>query len=167
MSDKINIKKIIIVFLLIITLHPVHAEQINTKNITNEKYYEYLSAIINDKAIIFNALNLSPTQRQKYEQITNKYSPLYEKNLKEILFENSQSYPNKNTLKKLEKEILKLSYNENSELKSILDRTQCAKYRQIKHLKRHDIKKEKHPKNYYKSNPQMPLFGDRINTRKD
>ena len=161
-------KKIITIYFFLFTLHPIFAEPINIpQDITNEKYYEYLSAVINDKAVIFNTLNLSPEQIQKYEQITNKYSVLYKNNLREILKENSKLQPDKNVLRKLEKEILKLSSEENEELKSILNKIQCAKYRQIKHLEFHDIKKEKHPKNYYKLNPQMQPFIIQKNTCKN
>ncbi len=154
-----NIKKITIILLFIFTLQPAPAEQINIPpNTANEKYYDYLNAVINDKSIIFNSLNLSAEQRKKYEQITNKYSPLYKTNLKEILEENSKSQPNKNLIKSCEKEILKLSHDEEEELKTILNKAQRAKYRQIKHLENHDLKKELHPQNYYKLNPQMTKF---------
>ena len=149
-------QKLKIILPITFILMPLYAF---AEDITNEQYYIYFQKIMNDKAIIYNSLNLSESQRQKYEEITNKYTPLYKDKIKEIITENSKPYPNRNILKKTEKDIYKTSQKENNELKSILNKIQCSKYRQIKHLERHDLKKEQHPKNYYKLNPQMTHFG--------
>ena len=157
---KYFFKKLFILILLL-TPQTTFAETYNpNSNISNEKYYEYFQAVINDKSTIFNSLNLSPEQRCLYEQITTKYSPLYKNALKEILNENKKQNPNKNIIKKLENEIRKLSHNEDADLKSILNRTQKNKYNQIKHLEKLDLKKENRMPNYYKLNPQMLPFGN-------
>jgi hypothetical protein len=44
--------------------------------------------------------------------------------------------------------------------KKCLTNDQKIKYNMIKKLEKEDYKKSKKPKNYYKSNPQMPYFGD-------
>ena len=150
MKRKLNT----IIILILLFLHNSCA------GITNEKYYEYIHAVINDKSVIYNSLNLTEEQRAQYEQITKKYTPQYSQKIKEIITENSKQNPNKNITKKIEKEIHIISQNEDKELKTILNRLQRAKYRQIKHLENHDLKKEKHLPNYYKLNPQMTPFGN-------
>lgn len=152
---KPNLKKIVVILLLVLFSCKTFSQEI-----TNEKYYEYMQALINDRAVVFNSLNLSEKQKTLYEQITKKYSQIYTSKLKELTKENTKPFPNRNITKKTEKDIAKISQKENQELESILNRIQCTKYKQIKHLRRHDIKKELHPKNYYKSNPQMEHFGN-------
>ena len=141
-----------------------------TNNLTT--YKEYLEAIINDKAVIFNALNLSDCQREKFEQITQKNTPLYKQKLSELIKEGYKykaqqcadfgiySLLNqKINIYKIKHSISHISAKEDRKLIKILNRSQRSKYRNIKHLERHDLHKEYHPKDYYKSNPQMPCFG--------
>ena len=50
-------------------------------------YKQYMEQIINDKAVIFNTLNLSDYQREKFEEITQKNTPIYKQKLEELLKE--------------------------------------------------------------------------------
>ena len=132
-------------------------------------YKQYMEHIINDKAVIFNALNLSDSQREKFEEITQKNTPIYKQKLEDLLKESYRLkalksakfgfYLQRKIIKNIEKEIAEISLCEDKELYKILNFSQRSKYRNIKHLERHDLRKEKHPKDYYKSNPQMPHFG--------
>ena len=135
-------------------------------------YKQYMEHIINDKAVIFNALNLSDSQREKFEEITQKNTPIYKQKLEDLLKESYrlkalksakfgfyETHLQRKIIKNIEKEIAEISLCEDKELYKILNFSQRSKYRNIKHLERHDSRKEKHPKDYYKSNPQMPHFG--------
>ena len=141
-----------------------------TKNIVT--YKQYLEAIINDKAVIFNALNLSDCQREQFEKITQKNTPLYKQKLEELIkegykfkaqqcadFDIYSKAKQRINLYKIKHDISHISAKEDRKLIKILNRSQRSKYRNIKHLERHDLNKEYHPKDYYKSNPQMPCFG--------
>ena len=165
-------KFIIILSTFLIFIMPANAAT-NCNCIQNIiKYKQYLESIINDKAVIFNALNLSECQREKFEQITQKNTPLYKQKLEELLKEGYKLKAQQDAyftlceqskqrfyIYKLKHDIASISAKEDKELIKILNRSQRSKYRNIKHLERHDLHKEYHPKDYYKSNPQMPYFG--------
>lgn len=166
--------KIVLNIMLIIFMFcmPVYADKNcnYTQNII--KYKEYLEALMNDKAIIYNALNLSDCQRQEFEQITQKNTKIYKQKLEELIkeaykykaqqsanFTFAEQYKQKNNINRIKNEISCVSAKEDKDLLKILNRHQRSKYRYIKHLERHDLRKEYHPKNYYKLNPLMTIFG--------
>lgn len=132
--------------------------------ITNKQYFN---------ALYSNILGLDKKQREEFEKITTGYNKIYkeytDKLIKEtkkyrIMKENNLPLQDRESQKKEIKRIyLILKKNSRQEMKSlkhILNKTQLNKYRLIKHLETHDIKKESHAKNYYKSNPSMSKFGD-------
>ncbi len=135
-----------------------------------------------NRAVIYNALNLTDEQRIKYKQITEKDDAYYKKYFDELVCQTfelkalkeakapiGETYEQKRIVKKITRDIKKISRQEDRELKKILTRKQISKYSMIKKLERHDLKKEYHPKDYYKYNKQMQFFGDpRLNcTKKD
>ena len=122
-------------------------------------------------AIYYNALQMTPEQIDKYEDITECDKNSYKNKLSEIThevqkyqimkdcnFPYSEMKNQRQLIKKLYKEMRKASNQENKQLKKILTREQKKTYNTIKHLERHDLKKS--PKDYHKLNPKMPVFGN-------
>ena len=133
-------KNMIIFFILILGLNSGASEY-------KSKYEQMLDTRMKFYPLYFNELQLSSEQISEYEYIIETYNNKYK------LLINSEN-------KNLNKEFNKLHKEENKELKKNLDGRQKNIYNLIKHLERQDIKRSLKPKNYYKSNPRMSIFGD-------
>ncbi len=165
-------KLLISVFLLFINNSIYAKTDIYSTDFTNQ-YQNYTIQKQRFNAINYNALQLTPGQIDKYEDITECNANSYKEKLSEIIQEtkkyqtmrkNNCSFKEiinqRKYIKNLYKDLSKLSHQENRELKKIFNREQRRNYNMIKHLERHDLKKDLHPKDYYKLNPKMSKFGN-------
>ena len=138
-----------------------------------QKCHDYLIQKERFNAINYNALQLSPEQIDKYEDITECDKNSYKEKLSQITKE-VQKYnvmkdcnlpkeeinKQKQIIRKLHRELSKISHQEDKKLKKIFTREQRKTYNMIKHLERHDLKADMYPKNYQKLNPKMSVFGN-------
>ncbi len=152
-------KKYIILFLILLfSCSKIFAQEIN---------YDY----DNNRATIYNALNLSAIQAQKREEILNKNSKILEEKYKKLKQESckllalkkghaclSEISNQKNIVKNIEKEIAKIQAKEDKEFRKCLTFEQKSKYKTIQKLQKHDTKKEISREKLYKANPQMTEF---------
>lgn len=164
-------KKIfIIIFIIFIT----NSSALALNNIYSDEYVQKFQnfLIIKERfnAIYYNALQMTPEQIEEYKNITecNDFSKeLSDKIMREIRKYNTMKECNlpyselknqRQLINKLYRQIKIVLNKEDRQLKKILTREQRWTYNTIKHLERNDIKK--HPKNYYKLNPKMSVFGN-------
>ena len=139
-------------------------------------YKNYAESVKKERAAVANALQLSEEQVQRRSEITKESSNLLEQNYKNLYREtlklnnlkaanasskeiNAQE-KNVNCIKKEIKTIVK---DENKQFKKILDRQQRSKLKMIQKLQRKSINNLDNQKNYYKSNPKMRPFGQKVN----
>lgn len=131
--------------------------------------------IQNERAAIYNALNLTDEQIKIYEGIISKNARTYEEKLTQLNKENfkikvleksnadkSEIECQKKIVKSIQKGINNLQKEETKEFKKCLTHDQRSKYAMIKKLERKARKDSLHQKNYYKSNPQMRPFGNPV-----
>lgn len=135
-------------------------------------YKQYIRKIQSERAIVYNALNLTDEQLKLRENMFKENSCLYDEKFKNLMHEsyklkalqcaNATEYEivkQKNTVKNVKKDINKLLKKENKIFEKCLTGEQKAKYSMIKKLERKDFKKVCKEKDYYKSNPKMRPFG--------
>lgn len=158
-------KKILILFLiLLLSCSKIFAQEIKNT-------YD------NNRATIYNALNLSDEQSKKREEILNKNSKIFEEKYQQLKKETckllalkkghaciSEISQQKNLVKNIEKDIAKLHSKEDKEFKKYLTPEQKTKYKTIQKLQKHDPKKEISREKIYKNNPQMTEFAKPQNT---
>lgn len=136
-------------------------------------YKKYIKHVQQDRASVYNALNLSDAQIQKREDLMQEYNPLYEQKFDCLLKESfklqamqSSNAPEtelasqRRVIKNIKKDIKKTLNKETKCFRKSLNGQQKAKYSMIKKLERRDFKRDLHQKDYYKSNPQMRPFGN-------
>ena len=137
------------------------------------KYKKYIKHIQQDRATVYNALNLSDTQIQKREDLMKENNPIYEQKFDCLMKESFklQAIENagatdkeinaqKKVVSSIKKDIEKTLNKENKAFRKCLNGQQKAKYSMIKKLERRDYKRDLKQKDYYKSNPQMRPFGN-------
>ncbi len=137
------------------------------------KYKKYIKHIQQDRATVYNALNLSDEQIQKREDLMNENNPIYEQKFDCLMKESFklQAIENagatdkeinaqKKVISSIKKSIERTLSKENKAFRKCLNGQQKAKYSMIKKLERQDYKKDLKQKDYYKSNPQMRPFGN-------
>lgn len=138
-----------------------------------QKCHDYLIRKEHFNAINYNALQLTPEQIDKYEDIIECDKNSYKEKLNQITKE-VQKYnvmkdcdlskeeikKQKKIIKNIHKELSKISHSEDKKLKKIFTREQRKTYNMVKHLERHDLKTDMYQKNYQKLNPKMSTFGN-------
>lgn len=152
-------KKILVIFLSLLFSCQIAPAQ-NLK-------YDYK----NNRATIYNALNLTDSQIQKREEILNenakildgKYQKLEKESYKLSALKkgnvcNSEILEQKKVIKNIKQDISKLLSEEDKEFKKCLTNEQKTKYKTIQKLQKHDLKKEINREKIYKANPQMEEF---------
>lgn len=125
----------------------------------------------NNRATIYNALNLSNEQTKIREEILNKnakildekYAKLKKESCKLLALKkgnvcNSEILEQKKVIKNIKQDISKLLSEEDKEFKKCLTNEQKTKYKTIQKLQKHDLKKEINREKIYKANPQMEEF---------
>lgn len=140
-----------------------------------KKYKIYMNRIQNERAVIYNALNLCDEQIKKREELICKNNPRYEKKFEELIRESykikalkcanaceADILKQKRKVNKIKKEIQSIVNEENKVFKKCLTGEQRTKFVMIKKLERNDLKKAAHKKDYYKSNPKMRRFGNPV-----
>lgn len=136
-------------------------------------YKKYIKHIQQDRATVYNALNLSDEQIQKREDLMNENNPIYEQKFDCLMKESFklQAIENagapekeitsqKKVISSIKKDIENTLKKENKTFRRCLNGQQKAKYSMIKKLERRDYKRDLKQKDYYKSNPQMRPFGN-------
>lgn len=137
------------------------------------RYKQYMNQIQQERATVYNALNLTDEQIQEREDILMKNNSIYEQKFDELIKESfklralksagaceKEIIKQRNAVRSVKKSIEKTLICENKEFKKSLTREQRSKYAMIKKLERNDFKRAGHQKDYYKSNPQMREFGN-------
>lgn len=125
----------------------------------------------NNRATMYNALNLTNEQTKIREEILNKnakildekYAKLKKESCKLLALKkgnvcNSEILEQKKVIKNIKKDISKLLSGEDNEFKKCLTNEQKTKYKTIQKLQKHDLKKEINREKIYKANPQMEEF---------
>lgn len=173
-------KSLLIVFFLIVNFGsityakcPVEKDIVTVDNNGSFCYKNYIIRIQQDRAIFYNALNLSDEQIKKREEFLQANSAIYEQKFQELKKESLKLkvlqsagaserdiFCQKNVVRKVKNEIDNLLRQENKAFKKCLTRDQRAKSSMINKLVRLECKRKLYCKNYYKSNPQMKYFGN-------
>lgn len=172
------LKKILLVGLLIYLTAGISFAKCSRKTeIVNAqeamRYKKFVEYVQQERAVIYNALNLTEEQVQFREFLLLQNNPLYKEKLNEFV---KQSYKlqalkkidacefeifkQKRVVQKIRNEIEKLLNEENKCFKKVLNHEQNSKYSMIRKLERRDFRRALHQKDYYKSNPEMRPFGD-------
>lgn len=138
-----------------------------------KRYQDYVRKIQNERATVYNALNLSDEQIKMREDILKENSHLYDKKFDELSKESFKLDALKNAgassqeisrqkkvIDGINKDIENLLNQENKLYKKCLTREQRSKYSMIKKLEKNEYKQTSHQKDYYKSNPKMVPFGN-------
>lgn len=136
-------------------------------------YKQHFMRLQKNRALIYNALDLTDAQIKTKEECNEKYSPLYETKFNELIKESytlkaltianadsGEINQQKKLVKNIKNDIDKLFKQEDKTFKKCLTREQRSKYAMIKKLDRRDYKAAQHQKDYYKSNPLMRPFGN-------
>lgn len=172
------LKKILLAGLLIILSGEISLAKCSGKtefaNVQEAmRYKKFVEYVQQERAVIYNALNLDEEQVQFKEFLLLQNNPIYEEKLKEFV---KQSYKlqalekvdacefeifkQKRIVQKIRNDIEKLLNDENKCFKKVLNHEQRSKYSMIRKLERRDFRRALHQKDYYKSNPQMQAFGN-------
>ena len=122
------------------------------------KYKKYIKHIQQDRATVYNALNLSDEQIQKREDLMNESFRLQA--IENAGATDKEINAQKKVISSIKKSIERTLSKENKAFRKCLNGQQKAKYSMIKKLERQDYKKDLKQKDYYKSNPQMRPFGN-------
>ncbi len=138
-----------------------------------KSYREYIDWIQAERAIVYNALNLSDEQIEIYEQMMKESVPCYENEYNKLLKEcyklkamqtakanECDILRQKRVVQRLKNSLEKSFEKSTKSFRKCLTMQQRAKYSMIKKLAHDDVKKASHKKDYYKKNPQMRPFGN-------
>ena len=138
-------------------------------------YKDYIDRLQVERAIIYNALNLSDEQIQIYEQMMSESVPCFEQDYNKLVKEchklnamqtakagECDILRQKRVVQKLKNSLEKSFDKSTKPFRKCLTMQQRAKYGMIKKLAHDDVKKASHKKDYYKANPQMRPFGNEI-----
>lgn len=139
------------------------------------RYKNYIKQLQQDRAVVYNALNLTDDQIKLREDLIKEYSPYYDQKLDELLKESfrvqalecadadrSEINCHKKNIKNIKKDIERCIKQENKTFTKSLTSLQRSKYKLIKKLEKNDFDEEARRKDYYKSNPQMVPFGNPV-----
>lgn len=136
------------------------------------KCRELIQRMFDDRAAVYNVLNLSSEQKKCKDDIEKRrYDEL---DTKIILYEKLCTAPNeecncqtdkaelrkqKKTLKNIEQDIDNIMYKYDKEFKCILTRAQKTKYKNIQKIKKEELKQCKKGKRLFKQDPNLLPFG--------
>ena len=137
------------------------------------RYKKYVKQLQEERAVIYNALNLSDEQIQKREELIKQNALFYEEKFQSLMKESFKLRALKSAnvaepeiirqrriVNNIKAEISKMLEDEDKCFKKSLNRQQRSKYSLINKLEQNDFRRQKHQKDYYKSNPQMVPFGN-------
>ena len=172
-------KKSIIPLILIlgITFGQLSA-QANEEQVQVSAVLQYKKLVMQekkDRATVYNALNLTPEQIEKKEnllcenndKLEDMFSQLVTESYKLSLMEqvnapNCEILKQKKIVNNLKNDINCITKKEDKQFKKILNHNQKSKYAMIKKLEKRDSKRDCRQKDYYKSNPGLVPFGGNI-----
>ena len=136
-------------------------------------YKQYIKKIQSERAVVYNALNLTDEQLKVREDIFKENSCLYDEKFKNLMVESYklkalkcahageyEISKQKKVVKNIKKDINKLIKKENKIFEKCLTGEQKAKYSMIKKLERKDFRKVCKEKDYRKANPKLHPFGN-------
>ena len=179
----VKILSMVLIFMMVfagksaLAIENIHGAVVKCNRFTHPEsvmsYGEYIEKLQKERAIIYNALNLSDEQIQIYEDMMSESVPCYENRFNNLMKEcyklKAMQDANANecdilrqrrVVKNLKNNLEKSFNKDTNTFKKCLNSQQRAKYSMIKKLAHDDIKKASHKKDYYKSNPQMLPFGN-------
>ena len=136
-------------------------------------YKQYIKKIQSERAIVYNALNLTDEQLKVREDMFKENSCLYDEKFKNLMDESYklkalkcanacefEIAKQRKIVKNIKKDINKLIKKENKIFEKCLTGEQKAKYSMIKKLERKDFRKVCKEKDYRKANPKLRPFGN-------
>jgi len=137
------------------------------------KFRKYVNKVRNNRATVYNALNLSDEQIKVHEKLIEGDAYLFDEKFDKLIKESykvkalkkanaldKDINAQKKVVQQLKDDINDLLEQEEKEFKKCLTRQQRSKYAMIKKLERKSYKESQHEKDYYKNNPQMRPFGN-------
>jgi hypothetical protein len=171
---KIRVSFCIIFFILLTTC--AYSKDFNDRYNANivRSFRNYVCLEHRNRAVIYNALNLSDSQINQREIISERFSKFYNEKFKVLEKEAKKLdvyekmnysfwriYSQRRHLESLRAEIFELLKEENRLFSCCLSREQYKKLKEIRALETKGLKNLSNKKDYYKSNPQMKAFGDK------
>lgn len=142
----------------------------------NAKCLDLMTSMYNERATMYNVLNLSHDQsvckdtidKNRYEELSS-YFHKYEQE-KYVLANMCKHNASKEAIKKQQKvvdtiynDMQKINKKYDKEFLSILNNFQKAKYKMIKKLEKKELKYCEKSKAFYKRDPNLRPFGEQIN----
>ena len=129
------------------------------------KCRELIQQMFDDRAAVYNVLNLSSEQKKckddiekrRYEELDTKIE-IFER-LCASQADQTTLKKQKKLLKNLEKDIDNIMFKYDKEFKCILSQTQKTKYNNIQRIKEKDIKQWRKGKKLFKQDPNLRPFG--------
>lgn len=136
-------------------------------------YKRFIMDIQAERAVVYNALNLTVEQIEYRECLREETSTelnlLFDRLVNESIRLKAMKCAKvcvrdfscqKRLVKNIQKEIKSIVDAENKKFKKCLNHNQRSKFSMIKRLERRDYRKECNRKDYLKSNPQLKVFGN-------
>lgn len=163
-------KKFILLLIVFITGNFALAECMQ-----QTKCIDLMTSMYNERAALYNVLNLSPDQqkckdvieKKRYEELAEVFNQ-YEQE-KYVLSKLSNHGASENAVSKqqkvvrdIEKCMKKISQKYDKELKSVLNSEQKSKLNTIRKMERKEIKYCQKNKAFYKKDPKLRPFGEKM-----
>lgn len=173
-------KKSFIIFGICVLLNglSVNAEVVQTPSCgcqNQTKCLDLITSMYNERATLYNVLNLSNDQlkckdvidKKRYEELGTKFRQYeQEKYVLAKLCEHNASRDaikkQQNVVKNLECEMKCIAKKYDKEFKSILNNEQKAKYNSVRKMERKEIKYCQKNKAFYKRDPNLRPFGQKM-----
>ncbi len=167
-------KKLVLIFALILISSPIFANE-SCENCMQSKCVDLMDYMYNNRATLYNVLELSPDQQKCKDTIDKKYNEelelKYEQyNQEKFVLENMTKHgASESALKKqekiinsLEKEMKGLNGKYEKEFCSVLSYEQRSKLRTIRRMERKTLNYCKKNKAFYKRDPRLRPFGEKM-----
>lgn len=144
------------------------------------KCLDLLTSMYNERATLYNVLNLSSDQqkckdvidKKRYDELGAQYRQLeQEKYVLSSMCEHKASQQaikkQKIVVKNIEKNMKKTGDKYDKEFKTVLNSEQRSKLRSIRKMQKKEIRYCEHNKAFYKKDPNLRTFGEKMYTGED
>lgn len=176
----------ILVLIMILTGLQINAEEQNVSTVSamqksdcgcskQTKCLDLMTSMYNERATLYNVLNLSNDQqkckdvidKKRYEELGKQFQE-YEKE-KYVLDKMCNHNASEGAVKKqekvvknIEKEMQKIDKKYDKEFKTILNSEQKSKYNTVRKMERKEVKYCMKNKAFYKRDPKLRPFGEKM-----
>lgn len=144
------------------------------------KCLDLLTSMYNERATLYNVLNLSSDQqkckdvidKKRYDELGTQFRQLeQEKYVLSSMCEHQASpqaiKKQEAVVKNIEKNMKKTGDKYDKEFKSVLNSEQRSKLRSIRKMQKKEIRYCQHNKAFYKKDPNLRTFGEKMYTGED